>query len=239
MLIRWIKHFLYKKIAIRRRDILFIVFFFSLFYVTKDIILSAYLKFSAAPYAIGQVLVNKEYDIQKALLKKENEELRELLSLQQEVKRKIVFGRVMTNIYAGSSFWVIVKDSSLIKKGMIVWAQQSLKQTSLLDKLYKVGKEDIKVGYRLIGFVELVQNGYVKVRPVTHVSSRFSAQTVDGDGLLLKGNMRGMDIVVMNNLKTAGKVLVVYENGLKIGVINGKHVDCLDFAGIKWVCIDV
>ncbi len=246
MIFRALKNYLYGKISIRGRDIVFCAILFALFYIAKDFILKKYLEFSFVPYNV--VLLadfsssnaksgGQKYDMQNALLKKENEELREMLNLPQELPYKIVFAKVLTNIYAGSDFWVLVKDASLVHKGMIVWARHT-NSARLLDNLSTSSKK-YDIGPRLIGFVQQVNGQYVKVRPITHLFSRFSAQTIDGDGVLVKGNMRSLDIILSNKQELKDGQIVVYDNWLKVGIVCGKHVECLDFAKIRWVYINV
>lgn len=266
MIFRYLKNWLYRKAAIRRRDIIFIVFFIGIFYLLKPYIIGAYLKLLSEGYDSLIVFsqsekVQKTYDVEKAMLAQENVMLHQLLNLPYKKRSKVIFGKVMTNIYSSSSFWILVKDSTKIKEEMPVWAPD-IRQKSLLSanlekneninniKFFEKDKKksedrfasaikDQEVANRLIGFVQSINGNYIKIRPITHYKARFSAKTTDGIGMLLKGNGKGLDIVLANAEKLPENELILFDEKLVVAVIKNQQVKYQDFASITWVGISI
>lgn len=217
MIARFLKNFLYRKLALKRRDVLLFFIFFAIFFVSKNFILDKFLNFSAMPYNIS--LKSKD-DWKITVVKKENADLKNLLDIKQS-RKNVVFGKVLTNIYSTSTFWAVFSDASHIEKGMIVWARDS------------------RIGDRLIGFVESKKNNCVKIKPLTNRSSRFSANLLNGSGLLLKGTGRALSIALSNAECIVFDELVVLGE-LKVGrVKNENTVSVPSFARVKWICINI
>lgn len=239
MIFSALTNWLYRKAKLRRRDLIFVAFFFGIFYFSKNFILESYLKIASKSYNENLVSKNlgpeyKKYlknDFEKALLIKENERLKKLLNLPIEKyniekhKKQVIFAKILTNIFSSSSFWVVVTDSSKIKKSAQVWVYEF----------------DNGISYqRLIGFVESINGSYIKVLPITHNKIRFSAQTMNGVGLLLKGNNRKLKIILTNieNMKDLIGQIVMLDNKLVGKIVNKNEIVLKNFANIKWVCIE-
>ncbi len=221
---RFFKKFIYKRFAIHRRDIVFCLVFFILFFSFKNMLITYYLQISAKHYVRNFTIDDKSYDFQSAVLVEENKHLKQLLDLPKEKGKKIIFGKVLNNIYANSPFWAYFMEADKIKQDDVVWYQ------------------DMKIGKRLIGFVIDKKNNFVRIKPITHPSVRFSAQTMEGIGLLLKGHVVNCKIMLFNSneINNAVNSLVVYDDYLKVGILRNNHsVDIKDFINIKVICVSV
>lgn len=228
-MIRWLKRYLYNKLFIRSRDILFGFVLLSVFYLFKGTILNTYLKFSIRPYNRAYISLQKR-NIETELLIKENAHLREIMNLPERLHKRTVFGQVLTNVYASSCFWVLFRDTKNIQKGAVVWSQEP----SIKGYTQTHTQSDQPL-IRLIGFVEEVRKNHVKVKPISHSSSRFDAKTISGDGLLLIGNNGKLDILLSNNPTLQQGQLVVFQNWLQVGLVSGKSIKFIDFSRVQWV----
>lgn len=225
-MIRYITELLHKQLGIRRRDIIFTCLSFGLFFFFQNVVLNWCLQLASINYNQIVLANGKKYDVQYALLKQENDNLKTLLALKEEhPKQKIIFAKALTNIYNASTFWALCQDSAHIEQGMTVWSK---------DKL---------IGDRLIGFVLEKNGNYVKIAPITHPKAKFSAQTANETGVLVRGNGQKLEIVMHNSETVPTDTIVFYkventEMLLKVGMIKDrKTISVPPFAGVKWICI--
>lgn len=161
--------------------------------------------------------IRKYKEVEMRALAEENKELREILELAPKANKKFIIGKVLTSIYA-SPFWVVVGDSSKVKKGSVVWFDNNL-----------------------IGFVAAKKKQFVKIRPLTNKNVKFQAVTKSGTKVILKGAKRFLDIVITdsNHLYKNGDI-VMYDELISVGKIYEKFVlNFIEFGKLKWVFIGV
>lgn len=221
--LNYTKRVIHNKYGIHRRDIFVFITFFAIFFLAKEQIIESYLNIAAKKY----IKINgiSTIDLSKLALQQENAELKHLLALDNQAKsaeHEVVFAKVLSNIYSSTTFWIYVKDSSKIKKNQAVWC------------------DDSRIGKRIIGFVEYIHKNYVKVIPITHKNAKFSAKTLDGSNLLLQGNNLRCKIILSSSEHVAENSLVIFDDIFKVGITrNDQTVECKEFKGIKFVCINI